>query len=69
VHNCLYLIDIIDNRSHDIQTIERKKEMNKSCNEWDCVHNKNGVCDTDNCPKMEDVLAIVHGRTEDPTNG
>lgn len=43
--------------------------MNASCNEWDCVHNKNGVCDTDNCPKLEDVLAIVHGRTEDPTNG
>lgn len=39
------------------------------CNEWDCVHNKNGVCNTDMCPEMEAVLAIVHGRKEENTNG
>ncbi len=39
------------------------------CNEWDCVHNKNGVCDTNTCPEMENVLAIVHGRKEETPNG
>lgn len=28
--------------------------MVNKCNEWECPHNKNGVCDTNECPKMEE---------------
>jgi len=28
--------------------------MTNKCNEWNCSHNKDGICDTDECIKDEE---------------
>lgn len=33
--------------------------MENRCNEWNCEHNKDGKCATNDCPKMDDVLEII----------
>ena len=33
------------------------------CNEWECTYNQNGRCTTNDCPTMDDVLNVVHGRS------
>lgn len=30
------------------------------CNEWECPHNKDGVCDTNDCYKQDEILMEIH---------
>ena len=34
--------------------------MVNRCNEWECPYNKNGVCTTNECPKMEELYNIIN---------
>lgn len=36
--------------------------MVNKCNEWECPHNKDGTCSTDECERFDDLLETIRNK-------